>query len=52
VEVSDDAWTPIAAGQLSLETIARCDAWLAVPGDSEGYAAGTAVGAFPLRDMT
>jgi len=52
LEVSDDAWMPIAAGQLSLETIARCDAWLAVPGDSEGYAAGTAVGAFPLRDMT
>lgn len=52
LEVSDDAWMPIAAGQLSLEAIARCDAWLAVPGDSEGYAAGTAVGAFPLRDMT
>lgn len=52
LEISDDTWMPIAAGQLSLETIARCDAWLAVPGDSEGYAAGTAVGAFPLRDMT
>jgi molybdopterin biosynthesis enzyme len=52
LEISDDVWMPIAAGQLSLEAIARCDAWLAVPGDSEGYAAGTAVGAFPLRDMT
>ncbi len=48
---SDETWMPIAAGQLSLEAIARADAWLAVPGDSEGYAAGTAVGAFLLRDM-
>jgi len=48
----DDKWMPIAAGQLSLEAIARCDAWLAVPGNSEGYAAGTAVGAFPLCDIT
>lgn len=51
LEVSDEAWMPIAAGQLSLAAIARGDAWLAVPGDSEGYAAGTAVGAFPLREM-
>ncbi|MGL5166599.1 MAG: molybdopterin-binding protein [Afipia sp.] len=51
LERSDETWMPIAAGQLSLEAIARADAWLAVPGDSEGYAAGTAVGAFPLRDM-
>lgn len=52
LEVSDGAWMPIAAGQLSLETIARGDAWLAVPGDSEGFAAGTPVGAFSLRDGT
>ncbi|MDO8980400.1 MAG: molybdopterin-binding protein [Afipia sp.] len=48
----DDKWMPIAAGQLSLDAIARSEAWLVVAGDSEGYAAGTAVGAFPLRDMT
>lgn len=52
LEALDNKWMPIAAGQLSLDAIARCDAWLAVTGDSEGYAAGTAVGAFPLRDMT
>jgi molybdopterin biosynthesis enzyme len=51
LEALDETWMPIAAGQLSLEAIARADAWLAVPGDSEGYAAGTAVGALSLRDM-
>jgi len=47
---ADDAWMPIAIGELSLETIARADAWLAVPGGSEGYAAGTPVDAYMLRD--
>lgn len=51
LEQSEEAWMPIAAGQLSLEAIAGSDAWIAVRGDSEGYAAGTAVGAFPLCDM-
>jgi YebC/PmpR family DNA-binding regulatory protein len=52
LEALDDKWMPVAAGQLSLDVIVRCHAWLVVPGDSEGYAAGTAIGAFPLRDMT
>ncbi|TKT73545.1 molybdopterin-binding protein [Afipia massiliensis] len=52
LEALDDKWMPVAAGQLSLDAIVRSHAWLAVPGDSEGYAAGTAVGAFSLRDMT
>ncbi len=43
---------PLATGQLSLDAIAGADAWLAVPGDSEGYAAGTPVGAFPLREIS
>jgi molybdopterin biosynthesis enzyme len=47
---ADDAWMPLAIGELSLETIARADAWLAVPGGSEGYAAGTPVDAYMLRD--
>lgn len=51
LETVDEAWMPIAVGQLSLDAIARADAWLAVPGDSEGYAAGTTVGVFVLRDM-
>jgi molybdopterin biosynthesis enzyme len=46
----DDAWMPLATGDLALETIARADAWLAVPAGCEGYAAGTPVGAYMLRD--
>ncbi|MEA2942765.1 MAG: molybdopterin molybdotransferase [Bradyrhizobium sp.] len=49
---ADAAWMPLATGELSLETIARADAWLAVPGVSEGYAAGTPVDAYMLRDCT
>lgn len=44
------AWKPIAVGALSLEQMRMADAWLIVPGDSEGYAAGTPVEAFPLGD--
>jgi molybdopterin biosynthesis enzyme len=47
---ADGAWMPLATGELSLETIARADAWLAVPGGSEGYAAGTPVDAYMLPD--
>jgi molybdopterin molybdotransferase len=43
-------WVPLAVGDLSLETIARADAWLVVPGGSEGFAAGTPVDAYMLRD--
>ena len=46
----DDAWTPLATGELSLDAIARADAWLAVPGGSEGYPAGTPLNAYMLRD--
>lgn len=47
---TDDGWMPLATGDLSLDAIARADAWLAVPGGSEGYAAGTPVDAYMLRD--
>jgi molybdopterin biosynthesis enzyme len=47
---ADDAWMPLATGELSLQTIAAADAWLAVPGASEGYAAGTPVNAYMLGD--
>jgi molybdopterin molybdotransferase len=50
LEEADDGWMPLAIGDLSLEAIARADAWLAVPGGSEGYAAGTPVDAYMLRD--
>ncbi|MES2749812.1 MAG: molybdopterin-binding protein, partial [Pseudomonadota bacterium] len=52
LKLSDEVWMPLATGQLSLDAIAGADAWLAVPGDSEGYAAGTPVGAFPLREIS
>jgi molybdopterin biosynthesis enzyme len=42
------ALRPIATGAFSLESLGRADAFLVVPGASEGYAAGTAVEAFPL----
>jgi molybdopterin molybdotransferase len=41
-------WVPLAVGDLPLSAIARAGAWLVVPGDSEGYAAGTAVNAYLL----
>jgi molybdopterin biosynthesis enzyme len=45
----DDAWMPLAIGDLSLDAIARADAWLAIPGGSEGFAARTPVDAYMLR---
>ena len=43
-------WMPLVVGEMSLETIARADAWLAVSGGSEGFAVGTPVDAYMLRD--
>lgn len=43
-------WLPVAVGELSLQAIAGADAWLAVPGGSEGFAAGAMVDAYMLRD--
>jgi molybdopterin biosynthesis enzyme len=45
----DGAWMPLAIGDFSLDHIVRADAWLAVPGDSEGFAAGTPVDAYRLK---
>jgi molybdopterin molybdotransferase len=50
LEKIDTGWMPLAVGDLSLVTIARSDAWLLVPGGSEGFAAGTPVDAYMLRD--
>jgi len=50
VERRDEGWMPLASGDLSLATIARADAWLVVPGGSEGFAAGAPVNAYMLRD--
>jgi molybdopterin molybdotransferase len=46
-----DAWSLLAVGDLSLHAMRSADAWLAIPAGSEGYAAGTPVAAFPLRDF-
>jgi molybdopterin molybdotransferase len=50
LERNEGAWMPLSVGDMSLETIARADAWLAVPAGSEGFAAGTPVDAYMLRD--
>ncbi len=46
----DGAWVPLTVGDLPLTAIARAKAWLVVPGDSEGHAAGTSVNAYLLRE--
>ncbi len=43
-------WMPLAVGELSLETIARADAYLAVADGSEGFAAGAPVDAYMMWD--
>jgi molybdopterin molybdotransferase len=50
LESADETWIPLAVGDLSLGTIARAEAWLMIPGGSEGFAAGTPVDAYILRD--
>jgi molybdopterin biosynthesis enzyme len=50
LERKQGGWMPLAVGDLSLETIARAEAWLAVPGGSEGFAAGAPVDGYMLRD--
>jgi molybdopterin molybdotransferase len=50
LERNESGWLPLAVGDLPIERMARADAWLAVPDGSEGYAAGTAVNAYLLRD--
>ena len=50
LERQQDRWTPLAVSELSLEAIARAEAWLAIPGGSEGFAAGSPVDAYMLRD--
>lgn len=47
---ADGRWLPLALGDWPLHAMARADAWLMVPGDSEGFAAETAVDAYLLQD--
>lgn len=50
LEKREGHWLPLAVAELSLDAIARADAWLTVPGGAEGFAAGTPVDAYMLRD--
>jgi molybdopterin biosynthesis enzyme len=50
LQAQQGGWMPLAVGDLSLDAIARADAFLAVPGGSEGFAAGSAVDAYMLRE--
>jgi molybdopterin molybdotransferase len=50
LERKQGAWVTLATGELSLETIARAEAFVAVPGSSEGFAAGAPVDAYMLRE--
>jgi molybdopterin molybdotransferase len=47
---TESGWMPLATGDISLGAMARADAWLTVPGASEGFAAGSAVAAYMLRE--
>lgn len=44
------AWMPLAVGEWPLQAIARADAWLLIPGGSEGFAAGTPIDAYLMRE--
>lgn len=50
LERREGAWIPLSVGDLAPESVARADAWLVVPATSEGYAAGTPVNAYMLRE--
>jgi molybdopterin biosynthesis enzyme len=50
LEHRGSAWIALAVGELSLDAIARAEAWLMVPGGSEGFAAGNSVDAYMLRE--
>jgi molybdopterin biosynthesis enzyme len=44
------AWMPLAVGEWPLHSIARADAWLLIPASHEGFAAGTPVDAYLMRE--
>lgn len=46
----EGSWATLAIADLSLDAIARAEALLIVPGASEGFAAGTVVDAYMLRE--
>ena len=50
LERKQGAWVTLAIGELSLDAIARAEAWLTVPGGTEGFAAGSSVDGYMLRE--
>ena len=50
LERKHGTWVTLAVGELSLDAIARAEAWLTVPAGAEGFAAGTAVDGYMLRE--
>lgn len=43
-----DAWEPLAVGDPTLTALARAEAWLLLPPESEGFPAGATIAPFPL----
>jgi molybdopterin biosynthesis enzyme len=50
LERMQEMWSPLAVGNLSLQAIARAEAWLVISGGSEGFAAGSPIDAYMLRE--
>ena len=48
LERDNGYWVPLALADLPFQAIIKASAWLAVPGSSEGFPAGTPVGAYML----
>jgi molybdopterin molybdotransferase len=48
LERDNGCWVPLALADLPIQAILKASAWLAVPGSSEGFPAGTPVGAYML----
>src|SRR3569623_923719 len=46
----EDAWLPLSVGELPLRALARADAWMLAPGNSEGLPAGALCRAYPLGE--
>jgi molybdopterin biosynthesis enzyme len=45
-----DVWLPLSVGELPLRALARADAWMLVPGNSEGFPVGALCHAYPLGE--
>lgn len=50
LERQQEMGSPLAVGDLSLQAIARAEAWLVISGGSEGFAAGSPIDAYMLRE--